>query len=942
MAEQLISIAIAAALSYAASQLTKEKKPQFDDSPGTTSERGSWIPRVLGIARTGPVIGKVWNRVLTQERSGAAPLFGRRPKRDLYLEDGWHILAVGPVKALYEIEVDGTVIWNTVITPSLFPSGTTIAIPWAGFMTIYWGEITQPVNTDLADANAVGIESRWPGICYIQWESFRLGTSPRWPNITYVIETEPQETHLTETDHYFPSTGTPIPFDLKTGEGGGVNSDSVPSDWTPPEIDYSFSFGQLLRVDNGAEDVGRFFVLNDSFVRITQFCRVSDASAAPPAITVDPNAFRIKSFAYEEHFNTSRGRTQTYIVIYPEGGVANAHSSGVWDSGNVRNLEFGNQVTGTGSGAGAESDKLIGLNPAHAMAEIIFSKWPYGMSMPKARFDLDSFEFLGKLMWNEIARGAFLMRDGKSAGQMLADTMQDFGTLMPIDFSTGKLEVVPVREPGATPPNLEDDVILRPPETEIFRGRRQVDRIVFQFLDQDNRFRTMTIGIDDDGQAQFLEYFQADEVAIESTVNFQTAAFIAERRSLELLASPSSITLLSTRDALRLKPGWSVTAFGFDQRLRIMSVKPVPNSPDVKIALSNDFYGVPNSGFETTKGDPGPVGTVEPPPEDLAVAIFEVPEALIIGEPQTIIMLRIRAQTQVVYSDIYLSADGVTYDEDAIEDRSIIPGGLLQDGLAADGLFSVDEGPTMELSGPDSAEILDLTGNDAAWLSGRQLAIINGEVMFLKKITSLGDSLYRLDGLIRARYDTRRVASAQGDFVYILKNDEGTMIQGTPLAPSTTVYAKSQPISLAGSGADLADITAVSAALYGKNVRPVPVSNVALDLASHSDRLSYADDAQTLNLRWSYSTPRSQQTGAGMFPAGQAQDAVPPEGTFKIEILTTGDVLRRTATSSTASYPYTEAERTADSLSGASFKVRVTQQRAGFEADPTTVTITKT
>ena len=93
---------------------------------------------------------------------------------------------------------------------------------------------------------------------------------------------------------------------------------------------------------------------------------------------------------------------------------------------------------------------------------------------------------------------------------------------------------------------------------------------------------------------------------------------------------------------------------------------------------------------------------------------------------------------------------------------------------------------------------------------------------------------------------------------------------------------------------------------------------------------------------WGYYTPKSTGTGAGFAGAGVPQEGADPEGDFLVEILSSGDALKRSLTTDTNDYIYTETDRIAD-FSGepASFKIRVTQLRAGLFADSTTQTFTK-
>ena len=82
-------------LAYLASRLlaSKQPKPTLDQKPSTTSERGTFIPWVLGKRKVGPVIGWVGDRFISHEKidSGGSKK-SSSSKTTIYNEGGWHML----------------------------------------------------------------------------------------------------------------------------------------------------------------------------------------------------------------------------------------------------------------------------------------------------------------------------------------------------------------------------------------------------------------------------------------------------------------------------------------------------------------------------------------------------------------------------------------------------------------------------------------------------------------------------------------------------------------------------------------------------------------------------------------------------------------------------------------------------------------------------------
>jgi hypothetical protein len=514
--------------------------------------------------------------------------------------------------------------------------------------------------------------------------------------------------------------------------------------------------------------------------------------------------------------------------------------------------------------------------------------------------------------------------------------------MLPINFSTGKLQFVPVRAPTASVPTLTEDMITKLPEVTVRHSERSVDRALFTFTDRENNFRPMPIGIDDAGQASFQEYFRARTLPIVSTINFASANVICERRSQEELAGGADLKIHSNRSARTLLPGTQIAVDNISEVLLINSVETDPLSGQVVLNCMPDFLGAAKSTFVQQKGNlTTPAEAAEPDPQ---FQPFEIPE-WISGPQQLVLITRLRAHAAIEGSAMHISRDDTTFTSKGT-DVTVMQGGTLATALPADDLWELDEGPTIDAVGPDIASVLDLSADTTSWRNGRQLVAINSEIFFLKTITSLGGDQYRLDGLIRARYDTRIQAHGIGDEVYILQDDDGLPINDVLIEPEVTLYTKSQAV---GRGlVDLSVVPSESLLLYGKGIRPVPVEEIRFDtlhpsvpagVSTHSWTGSIGGD---LPVTWGYYTPRSTGIGAGFAGAGVPDEGADPEGDFLIEILDSGDVLKRDTTTSTNAYTYTEANRIADFTSEpASFKIRITQLRSGLSSDTTVQTFTK-
>lgn len=168
-------------------------KPEVSDEPATLSDRGSYVPWLIGTRRIGAVILWVGNREVRSEPVGKRGGGGKGSSKKktggasqpVYYESAQHGLCVGPAEKLHRIWRNGRIVFDTAINSTDNPSGSSFQDVDDQTFTIYWGERDQPVDP-VVEAGT-GIASRRPNLCYVVWEDVRLGTDPRWPFIEYEV-----------------------------------------------------------------------------------------------------------------------------------------------------------------------------------------------------------------------------------------------------------------------------------------------------------------------------------------------------------------------------------------------------------------------------------------------------------------------------------------------------------------------------------------------------------------------------------------------------------------------------------------------------------------------------------------------------------------------------------------------------------------------------------
>ena len=892
---QLAYMVIMIGLSYLAGQILakKNKNPVDKDKPTTLTTRGAYMAWHLGIRRIGPVFAWAGDRETREEDAGGGKGGGGGGEVDIFYEAGWHQICVGPTDALIRIVQGGKTIFSGPIPPESHPSGTSVDLGKEGRFTIYWGEPTQLINTFLGNSSRVGVSSRWPFCCYVVWNKKRLSTSPNWPILDYVVERRPVTTLVTGSQGWYDPTATldgptftVVDFNASSNEDVGYLEILGNATTLDP--------GRIARVSGNGMGTGDFVVLR----------------TVPKTVQtgVTPSGFPIYS-----------SRTE----IYFEGGTVGAD-----DQGTVQEYSF------------AKDD---GANIAHCIAEMLHEPWPTGLSVPHDGpevWNLPSLEAWGAEAEANGWRASLVSVDGEDADSILGAALQDHGVMLPLNGRTGELTYKLIREPSGTLPNIPRQLYSDElPEIETLHGEPNVDKIVFEFTDREHDFGTMTIAVDSDGSASYLEHKRANKVAMPSTTHFPTAADLAEVRSQEELAGGGEFRLRCSRGARLLEPGDAITAEDFEEVLRVSGVKFDPLSEEVSLSVMPDFYGARKSDFVNEQGGGAP--NFQDPALDEQFLWVEVPEQLLAAEEMVLLCARIRAHEQIVSSAIHLSRDNLTYTLNASQ-TGVATGGTLDVALPDTGKMFEAIGPEFTLLGPDATSAQDLSADLTNWGLGRQLCVIvssaGTEIAFVQKITAIGGDTYRLDGLLRGRFDTRKLDHPTSAQVYIFSDTALRELRDILLVPGEDLYIKSQPSTTAGS-VPIESIPPYSESLRGKGLVPIDVENLRTS-APHLGTNSYhtGDD---VTVKWSWSTASSTNTGAGRQNAGDAIGFPSLKGSFIVELLTTGDVLVQQDTVLLPTITYDNATLAASPISEGDFKVRITHSNNGYLSTPVELTITK-
>lgn len=944
------------------------------------SSQGAYIPLLIGRRRIGAVICWVGDRasqnVRQSQRQGGSK--GRSHSRKtiitnqvLFQESAWHCLCVGPAKALYRIWSEGKVIFDQKITPGDTPSGSVVTTE-AGIFRIFWGEPTQPVNDFLGMPSRVGVDSRWPHVCYVVWIGKWLGSQPNWPQLEYELEVEPRvvESTLTDAAAVIPTTyvgvgyenanlghamgqilfesyphglGCPIAdWDYNPAAGGGgpgplrtfdCNAPSFlpgvyPIQCAPPGSapsipagPYTIAFEPTFYVGPGIEEGANYLqIFINEFEPSGSIDQLRVFVEGPGAVEIDILTLRNLGVIYDgvDDFFTYvppagwvlEDYVGQYYLIYQfdsETPVLNLPVAGVWD------LRFEATITYVSSPSFSTFTGRLKLTPSAVPSGTVY-------------------EFIERCDTEGLA-GSVIAKDGEEAATVLGTILQDTGHLVP-RVCDGRTGFEPVREVADADivQTDEDQEVNEAFELEVVHAERFVDRAIFSFNDLDRNYRNTTITIDEDGQARELLNNKGRVLAMATVVDPEVAQIVAERRSQEELANGTRYTFQFARGFERLIPGKVLSIPTLDGAFRVLEVSIGDDTDKATVEAAFDNYGAPETSYEHTFV-PTPTGPDPDPQPNLQEDFFEIPCQA--GTPGLVLIapLRIRADTNTQQNFVWLSADDITYDLEATQ-TVVQTGGLLTSALQESTPFLVEQGPTFDLAGPLSdfnAIVQDLSTNEVAWRNGSQQAIINGELFFVREVVALGGSSYRLDGLLRQRYDTLRVPHGIGDEVYLFRPQDVDEVSGNLIAPNVGLYVKQQPIAF--NEQSLATINADFKLLEGKGLTPMRPAGLRVELPFFGVPAYNAGDDVVFS--WEYRSCQYDNTGAGLQGAGVASGTSGIEGEFEVQVYDTGDVLQATYnTGQTLSFNYTNAQLQADLGGEVDFYVLVRNINGGWRSGP--------
>lgn len=562
-----------------------------------------------------------------------------------------------------------------------------------------------------------------------------------------------------------------------------------------------------------------------------------------------------------------------------------------------------------------------GANPAHALWQILTEPFPHGCGIDPNRLNTDAFELFGQIAEDEHLPVNLSATNGREAVQIIAELMQDMGAMFP---QIGN-EVFPylVRPPLVAVPDFTDDVIIPPlPEFTTLHGNVDTDRIIFTYKDLKNNYRDIDIQIDDDGQADSRGVSKAKKLPIATVTDFDTAVKIADRRQAEELGRAKYYTIKATRGARVLRAGNVITVSGLGQ-LIVLSIELTDDSNEVSLECVVDAYSIAASSF--APDTPAIPDAFAPAVADFGFTFIEAPRVINDSRANAIMVARIRSRRDIIGARIHGSGDGSTFEQIGSQDSAAIGGRIIEPfpkNFAGGDLVieqTVAMGSDFDRQLDLLEQIRDFSADEVSWRNGRQVMLIDDEIMFLRNIVAISGNVFRLDGVIRARYDTLRQDHASNEKVFIFNFKDLALIGDVILRDGVELSVKDQPRS-ANSIVSLGALTPVVKTLTARSTSPIPPANFRGNDDDSGRRENFYVAGGDIRFDWNYNVVNGFGSAAGEKLAGEpiSDDTLNPDGFFKIEIIDpAGPTVVRTIEIGKTGAPfdtvvYTNAELVAD------------------------------
>lgn len=900
----MVSIVIAIAVGIAASRIAmmilgdEPDSPFVDSKPTTLARRGAYVDYIMGRRRSGVSFLASLDPVPVGDNN----FRGR----------AWHGLCLGPQKwgrsRLVRVRVDNKDLYSALNGGSDFQHNglNWKTYPIANSETIVWhpGTYESTPNPEL-NTLASETDSTFPYLATVLYKNKFLEYQPQWPLVDYEVRIE-----LPTRDQYI--------------EDGKIGlTQSTPNMMSVKDLDDTATAHGISRVDftttTGATSPFPSEVIVQIYLNGLFASQYSDGDTVRLTHPSEPD---LDGLGCDIHSITNiSGETRLTCTTNL---VFNFAST------------FGNTI----STPGGTCQKCIpgsdGVNPAHAVLQLLFAKYPHGLDESQEDFDMNSLEECGVVFQNEHLALNVQARNGEKLQAILGTIMQDAG--MFITLRDDKWQFRVLREESSVITIPKGALGRKLPEISKKHGTKETNKVVFQFRDRALNYKEQTINVDDDGNASLAEYARQDTVQMRNVTDLSVAGQVSNRRSREQeLDEAAGIQVELQREAFDLTPG-DVVRLPDDVkkgRFRVMETQPRQLSSVTRVGLKRDVFAFQQSGVQFLKSTAEYIAPDVP--DDPHSKIWELP-LILRDELGRFGVLVSRGSDRVERTDLWVSStQSGYYHKGTIKNFAV--GGELQSELPRRSKRTqILSEVIFKTISPDTnfPSVIDQVRE---WRTGRLMMLIEEELFYIQDIARIGNDLWSAKRLIRARLGTEPRPHLEGAEVFVFTKNQIFPIQDPVLTPRNSTYFKTVPRTRQRA---LNVATALERQHFteGYQEQPSRVINLRGDYRyGYSNAFKSTDD---FTFKWSYLQRNNIRTGAGLLDAdGSPIRKQAPEERFTL-VTRFGSTIGRTVTDLTTNeYAYSNANLVSDfGTVPAYFHVDVYSQYGAFTSPTESIKLT--
>jgi hypothetical protein len=552
-------------------------------------------------------------------------------------------------------------------------------------------------------------------------------------------------------------------------------------------------------------------------------------------------------------------------------------------------------------------------NPACMLYEILTDPtWSIGVS--PVMIDAASFTSAGNTLFAEGMGLSMILDSPSDANGVIGDILRHVDGVIYTDPSTGLITLKLARQdydvntiPKMNPSNVKSCTMARSSWSETR------NTIKIQYTDRSQDFTEAV------AQAQDLANIQArgGEVVTESITfrgvsNGATASLVAQR-ALKTLSYPlASLELKVNRLAWNMRPGsvfrldW--TPLGISAMTCRVTRISYGGLTDATISIDavEDIFGLTSTAYAPPP--PSEWTDTNFTPQPLAFQrLEEAPYQLVGSADRYVMTLGTRAGVVETGYQVWTdrNSGGTNYSQS--EDIPAFTPSATLVSTYPKTTSAIDNTGFVVQGGKDMFDLASAT--DADWNAGKNILLVDGELIAWKTVTDNGDGTYTIAGLMRAVLDTIPADHAAGARVWFLTEGVG-LTDDSPYGADLTLNAKLLTYTPTKT-LTLADVSAVSITTSSRAQKPyapglIRVNTLAWPTTTTGDA----------TMTWAHRNRVTQATAETVLSQDAASVAAGPEGNYTVEVRV-GGVLKQTFSAVTGtSQAYTAAQRLADDTDG--------------------------